>query len=191
LPCNISDLSRGAVCLALYPFVLSFPVERVAREAEDRLLAHLKRFDTIDDLQIEIPAGDPGQELVASFKLRPILVLHDGTDAGIPDVAVAKVTSIKADRVENHPKWYKRVQEGRHDTQYMLERGALTLADSDLGSYVDAKSVAVVRKTTILRRVGKLDRDQMVEVSNRLIKALEIDVSEYVISLQPPPADTV
>jgi hypothetical protein len=184
LPCEPFDLTRGAVCLALYPFVLSFPVERLARQAEDQLRTRVERFETIDSLGVEIKAEDAGQELVAQFKLRPVLVLQDGTDESIPDIAVAKITSVKEERASKHAKWYKRLQEGRHDTQYMLQPGSLTLADAEKGSYVDARSVAVIRKTTILRRVGNLDSEQMVEISGRLIKAWEIDVSRYVSSLE-------
>jgi hypothetical protein len=115
-----------------------------------------------------------------------VLFLHDATDFSMADVVVAKLASIKPERIENHPAWYRRLREGCHPTQHLLQPGSLTLADTQRGSYVDARSVAVIRKSTILRRIGKLDSEQMTEVSERLITAWEIDISRRLDSLQPP-----
>jgi hypothetical protein len=42
-----------------------------------------------------------------------------------------------------------------------------------------------VNKQAILRKLGQLTDDEMAEVSERLIRALEIDVSGYVAQLSP------
>lgn len=163
--------------MALYPFTTSFPLERVVRDAEDELLAQLERFDTIEELQAEIKAGDQPSELVARFKLRRVLVLHDGTRRSIQDVAVARVTSITAERRAAHEKWYRRLDAGTHATQLLIGRDARH-GTNEREAYVDALGIALIPKATILRRTGTLDLDEMREVSDRLVTALEIDRSE-------------
>jgi hypothetical protein len=175
LPCDPSELERGAVCLALYPFSTSFPLERIARDAADELLAQLERFETIEELESIIKAGDAPSELVARFKLRRVVVLHDGTQSGIADVAVARVVSVRDERQQTHPKWYSRLQNGAHPTQLLIGQEERH-GTSGREAYVDGLYIALIPKATILRRVGKLDEDEMSELSKRLVTAFEIDV---------------
>ena len=124
--------------------------------------------------------------MVATFKLRPVLVLHDGTEPGIQDVAVAKIGSIKSDRPQSRAKWYARVSGGTHRTQFIIRRVDHSgLKENE--SYVDVASIAVVPKAVMLRRVDKLDEDEMFEVSTRLVTALEIGVSGYLRKISPAP----
>jgi hypothetical protein len=52
-------------------------------------------------------------------------------------------------------------------------------------SYTNLSTVQPVNKQAILRKLGQLTDDEMAEVSERLIRALEIDVSGYVAQLSP------
>jgi hypothetical protein len=162
------------LCLALYPFTTSFPAEHVVRDAENALLAQIETVDDIDALQASISAGGPPSELVARFKLRRVLVLHDGTNAGIQDLAVARVNSITPEK-QAKERWYRRVSEGTHATALLIGH------DERHGSngreqYVDLTSIAVVPKNTILRRVGALNADEMKAVATRIKNALELDL---------------
>jgi hypothetical protein len=157
-------------------------MERVVRDAEDELLAGLEKYDSIDEIEAVIKAGDPPPEIVVTFKLRRVLVLHDGTNRSIQDVAVARVNSIDETRRDRHPKWYRRLEDGVHPMQYLIG-GDERHGTNGVEAYVDATSVASIRKATILRRAGQLNEDEMRAISGRVITALEIDVSEYVDQL--------
>jgi hypothetical protein len=173
LPCDVQELVRGAVCLALYPFSTSFPVERVERDAGDRLLAQLENVPTIEDLEARIAVGDPPSELVALFKLRRVLVLHKGTNRNVEDVAVARINSV-TDAKRAREKWWRRMQDGTHLTQLLIGSEAWH-GTNGREAYVDATHIALIPKTTMLRRTGLLNDDEMRAVSARLMNVLEID----------------
>jgi len=160
-------------------------MERVIRDAEGELLAGLEKYDTIEEIQAVVKAGD-SPEIVVTFKLRRVLLLHDGTNASIEDVAVARIGSIDEKRRERRPKWYARLNLGLHPTQYLIGRDKRH-GTNEVEAYVDALSIASIRKATILRRVGRLNEDEMRAISSRIITALEVDVSEYVDQLGPVP----
>lgn len=52
-------------------------------------------------------------------------------------------------------------------------------------SYTSLVSMQSISKQAIIRRLGRLTDDEMRGVSERLIRALEIDVSAYVAQLHP------
>lgn len=145
----------------------------VVRDAEKLLLAQIESYASIDELETEIKAGSAPTELVAKFKLRRVLVLHDGTQPGFQDVAVARITSVTPEK-QARERWYRRLREGSHNSALLIG------SESRHGTfgheaYVDATSVAWIPKQSVLKRLGHLDEGEMREVSRRLVKVLEID----------------
>lgn len=145
------------------------------RDAGDQLLAQLESFETIEELEAQIAVGALPSELVAKFKLRRVLVLHDGTASAIEDVAVARINSVTPEK-QAREKWYRRMQAGSHRTQLLIGNEQRH-GTNEQEAYVDVGHVALIPKTTVLRRTGALDDEEMREVSARLVAALEIDTT--------------
>jgi hypothetical protein len=104
-----------------------------------------------------------------------VVVLHDGTEPSIQDVAVARVGSIAEDRKAKHPRWYKRLQEGTHPTQLLIGSEPRH-GTNGREAVVDGLHLALIPKATILRRTGILDDEEMRELSSRVITAFELDI---------------
>jgi mRNA-degrading endonuclease toxin of MazEF toxin-antitoxin module len=177
MPTRLEDLERGAVCLALYPFTFGFPLDRVQRDAEDELLAAVERYEDIEHIEKTITAGDE-PEVITKLKLRRVLLLQTGTEGRLQEVMVARVTSVK-DSMRAKRGFYGRLVAGRHPTALLLghreEHGTQTQE-----AYVNLINVAPIAKNAILRRVGRLDDEEMREVTDRLLTSLELDISHRI-----------
>ncbi len=159
-------------------------MDRVVRDdVEQEFNARLERHESIDTLEKRIEPGKPDPEIVVSMKLRRVLLLQNGTEAGREDILVARINSIsEAKRARDN--WYKKLHNDIHPVFYLVgreERHGM----NDKEAYVDTLTVSPIRKATILRRVGELDEDEMREVSERLVRALEFDLSRYARGLTP------
>ena len=176
----LDDLQRGAVCIALYPFTPSPPLEVVLRVADEsgELNARIEAFDSI-----EAVARIAQRELVVEYKLRPVLLIQTGTAEQRPDLLVARINSITEAHRHQRPSWVKKLEHGIHPL--MLRVGHEEHHGLKGDSYVNLLSVQPVNKVAVMRRVGHLTDDEMVDVSERLIRSLEIDVSAYVARLRP------
>ena len=174
MPAPLEDLERGAVCLALYPFTFGFPLEAIQRSAEDELTAALERYDDIEQIEKTIDAGSI-PPVVTKLKLRRVLLLQTATDPRQHDVVVARITSI-TDTMRARRHFYARLAAGRHPTALWLGSEA---RHGTLGreAFVNLINVSPVAKNAVLRRVGFLHPDEMREVADRLITALELDIS--------------
>lgn len=173
MPAPLDDLERGAVCLALYPFTFGFPLETVQRHAERDLLAATEQAD-IDAIETTIAAGDV-PKVVTKIKLRRVLLLQTGTHPGMHDVMVARITSV-SDAMRGRTGFYGRLTSGRHPTAMLLgDRTSHGIGGRE--TYVNLINVSPISKTAILRRVGALDDDEMRRISDRLVTALELDLS--------------
>ncbi len=174
MPTASAQLTRGAVCLALYPFTPGFPVDALLPSAEAEF-AKLAQYDSIEDFQADIAPGDVPRILV-SVKLRRILLLQDGTSEARDDVMAARINSIDQDMPKRKPGVYRRLLSGTHPTFYLVgaqERHGTSAKEA----YVNAMYVAPVAKKAILRRVGQLTTDEMRDVSERIVTSLELDIS--------------
>lgn len=102
-------------------------------------------------------------------------MLHDGTKPNIQDVAVARINSV-TDAKRERERWYRRLVGGTHPTQFLI--GAEQRHGTNgREAYVDATNVAMIPKSTVLRRTGVLSDEELRAVSARLVTVLEIDVS--------------
>jgi mRNA-degrading endonuclease toxin of MazEF toxin-antitoxin module len=177
LSAPLEDLQRGSLCLALYPFTPELPLEVVLREAGD-INAKLESYDSI-----EAVARIERRELVVEFKIRPVLLLQTGTSNQLADVLVSRVNSITEQQRQQRQNWVRKLESGIHPV--MLRVGHQEHHGLKAESYVNLLSVQQVNKAAILRRLGHLTDEEMVEVSERLVRTLEIDVSAYVARLRP------
>lgn len=174
MPAASSQLTRGAVCLALYPFTPGFPVDALLPSAEAEF-SKLAQYDSIEDFQTDIAPGDVPRILV-SVKLRRVLLLQDGTSESRDDVMAARINSIDQDMPKKKPGVYRRLLSGTHPIFYMVGAQA-SHGTSGKEAYVNAMYVAPVAKKAILRRVGQLSPDEMRDVSERVVTSLELDIS--------------
>lgn len=177
MPAPLEHLERGAVCLALYPFTVGFPLEAVRRESEDELLAQLERYDDIEQIERTIRPGDT-PEVVVTLKLRRVLILQNGTDSRLQDVLAARITSV-SDTMRQRTGFHGRLTAGRHPTALLLghERRHGT---GGREAYVNLLNVSPIAKNAILRRVGTLDADELRAVTDRLVTTLELDLSHRI-----------
>jgi mRNA-degrading endonuclease toxin of MazEF toxin-antitoxin module len=173
MPAPLEDLERGTVCLALYPFTFGFPLETVQRDAESELLDATEHAD-IEQIEKTIAAGDV-PEVITKIKLRRVLLIQTGAHPGMHDVMVARITSV-SDSMRARAGFYGRLTGDRHPTALLLgdrpEHGT-----GRREAYVNLINVSPISKTAILRRVGGLDDDEMRQVTDRLLTALEMDIS--------------
>ncbi len=176
MSCPIAELERGAVCVALYPYTTGPPLERVIRDAEDELRAQLERATTIEEVAARLNAGDT-PEIVVTAKLRRILLLQSGTNAGREDITVARVNSIN-EKKRAQKNWYLKLQSGIHVTHFMIG-GEERHGTNGVEAYVDCLNISTIRKATILKRVGFLNDDEMRQITERLVRTLELDLSAY------------
>lgn len=182
MSCPVADLTRGAVCLALYPYTSGFPLERLVRDAGDELKAQLETANSIEDIQAAVKPGD-APEIVVTAKLRRVLLLQTGTSAARQDIAVARINSI-SDKKRAQTNWYLKLQNGIHVSNLLIG-GEERHGTAGVEAYVDGLSISTIRKATILKRVGQLDDEEMRHVSERLIRTLELDLSGYLPQLKP------
>lgn len=178
VPVPPEDLVRGSVCLALYPFTPGFPLEQVVREAGEDLIAQLDRHETIESIASSIRPQDPPTEVVVQAKLRRVLLLQEGTSPSRQDVTVARIGSI-TDRLRRRRGWYARLQDGVHPAALLIGREARH-GTGGTEAYVNLLSVAPIGKQALLRKTGSLTEDEMRLISERLVTALELDISGLV-----------
>jgi len=164
------------VCLALYPFVPGLPLRQVA-ERVDAAGPVVERHDDLTSLTAAIPPGAPSADLVVQFKLRRVLLLQTvrGRRA---DVVVARINSVTPDRRERSG-WYLRLTEGRHPAHYLIGR-LRRHGSAGREAFVDLMNVTTIRTDVIVSRTGYLTADEMRDVSERLVRTLELDISRLV-----------
>jgi hypothetical protein len=182
-----TDLERGAVCLALYPYTSGFPLDRVIRDSEGSLTAQLDAAASVEDVEAGISPGDPPSEIVAKVKLRRVLLLQSGTSPSRKDIVVARINSVSDKKKNTQPNWYLRLQSGIHVAHYLIGHEEWH-GTGGVEAYVDGLSITTIQKATILRTTGLLNDDEMRAVTERLVRTLELDLSSYLQSIGPPSA---
>lgn len=166
-------LERGAVCLALYPFALGFPLQEVVDATGEELLARVEQHPDIDSIEKTIEAG-AAPKVVTQVKLRRVLLLQTGTNPNRQDIMVARISHVSP-ALRDRAKWYERLRTGRHPTAYLLDHRRQGVSQE---AYLNVLTVTSISKSAILRRTGSLNEAEMREISERLVTALEIDISE-------------
>lgn len=169
-----SQLERGTICLAIYPFTQGFPLTVVVSQVEDQIRENLETFKDIESFQAIVERGDI-PEVVTKVKLRRVLLLQTATNERMSDVVVAKISSIK-DSHRERKSFYGKLCSGTHPTMIRVgDKREHGLNESE--GYINLTSVSTIATNSIHRCVGFLDDEEMRAVSRRLVSSLEIDVS--------------
>ena len=164
------------MCLALYPFVPGLPLRQV-RERADAAGVEVERHDDLVSATAAILPGAPPAHFAVQFKLRRVLLLQTvrGRRA---DVVVARINSITPARRAREG-WYRRLAENRHPAHYLIGR-LRRHGSAGKEAFVDLLNVATIRTDVIVRRTGYLTAAEMRDVSERLVRTLELDISRLI-----------
>jgi hypothetical protein len=112
-----------------------------------------------------------------------VLLLQGGTSPQRSDVLVTRINSISDKHRSERPNWVRQLENKIHPIMMLV--GDEPDHGLNKPSYINPSSIQPVNKAAILRRVGQLTNAEMGDVSERLIRSLEIDVSAYVARLAP------
>src|SRR2546427_18254 len=147
----LSDLPRGAPCIALYPFTPGFPPYPFPRQAHEQGDPHAKNESYRTG---EAGAGVEGGGLRVGLKHRAGLLLQMGTAEQRPDVLVVRVNSITDEHRAERVNWVRKLENNIHP--FMLMVGHKDHHGLKKPSYVNLSTVQPVSKKAILRKVGQL-----------------------------------
>ena len=167
MPLPVAELRRGRICYAIYPFAAQFPLALADGEVLHAVEDYARRRH-----------GSP-TPLKTEVRLRPVLLLHDGTRGEQGDVACLRVNTIK-DRHRESPSW-KRIERHEHPFFFHLSAGE-TRYGLRRESVVALPSVGTVHKSAILGpgHVGELNASEMQIVSQRLVRVLSLDLGHMI-----------
>jgi hypothetical protein len=174
MPTPVAELRRGRIVWALFPFAPAFPLDVLPDEGH-----RTRRIDTVDAFARE-RRGQPAR-IVAQARLRPVLLLHDGTRGEHEDVVCLRVNSVR-DRHRRLRETWPRIEDGTHPIFHLLRAGS-----GSHGLPVDAlvalTSIGTVHKSAIVGRpVGQLDASELRSLSERLVRALGLDLTGLIAS---------
>lgn len=167
MPARPAELRRGRIFYAVFPFASRFPLV-----VEDESGA---RLDLADIEAFARARRGNATRIVTEARLRPVVLLHDGTRGEHEDVVCLRVSSVKA-RHRRTAAW-QRIEEQRHPIFYFLPAGNRRYGLSE-DSVVPLTSIGSVHKSSILgRHVGELSHREMQVVSERLARVLSLDLA--------------
>lgn len=167
MPLTAAELQRGRVCYAIYPFAAQFPLT----QGDGGVL------QTIEDYARRQRGSATALE--TEVRLRPVLLLHDGTRGAHEDVACLRVNAVKPQHRQSSS--WARIERGEHPFFFHLPAG-----ESRYGlpreSLVALTSVGTIHKSAILgpRHIGALDVHEMQIISQRLVRVLSLDLAPHI-----------
>jgi mRNA-degrading endonuclease toxin of MazEF toxin-antitoxin module len=165
VPLAVAELRRGRICYAVYPFVAQFPFEL----ADGTTIADVEGF-------ARAFAGKPAPGKV-EVRLRPVLLVHEGTRGQHEDVACLRINTVKA-RHRAHAATWARVAAHEHPLFFHLPvTRQYGLKEESL---IAIASVGTIHKTAILQAVGELSAHEMQIVNERLQRALSLDLGPQI-----------
>jgi mRNA-degrading endonuclease toxin of MazEF toxin-antitoxin module len=167
MPAHPDDLRRGRIVYGLFPFVAKFPASTADGKALESIeaLARAHRGDSVS--------------LVVEARLRPVLLLHDGTRGEHADVACVRINTVKDQHRRDKATW-ERIAAGEHPFFVHLP-GAVKRYGLRADSLIAVAAVGTVHKSALLGPpVGGLSADEMRIVGERLARALQLDLAPLV-----------
>jgi mRNA-degrading endonuclease toxin of MazEF toxin-antitoxin module len=167
VPTPVADLLRGRIVYALFPFAADFPVE----------LADGRSHQTVEQFAAT-HRGQPAR-LVVEARLRPVVLLHDGTRGGHGDVVCLRVNTVKPTLKSNTQTW-RRIVNQEHPSFFQL---AATVRRYGLPaeSVIAIGSIGTVNKSALLGPpVGSLAQHELQQVNERLARALQLDLAPLI-----------
>lgn len=170
MPIDPRQLRRGRICLAVFPFAPTFPVE-LADGGDVRAVEEWARLHRGRSVRV-----------VSEARLRPVLLLHDRTRPEHGDVVCLRINTVKPALRRDEDTW-KRIAAGDHPSFVYLPGGVdryrlredSVIAVSSIGS--------VARNAILVATGGELDPGEMQAVSERLAALIELDLGPRVAAL--------
>ncbi len=165
---DVSQLRRGAIAIGVFPFAAQFPmtyfddggVRRPARSVEEYVRARRGKATAVE----------------VRVKLRPLLLLHDGTRGENDDVLGLRINSVK-------PHHRTRSSWARIDTQehpfffHLAKSSSYGLPEE---SIISMTALTAAHKSAIYGVRGALGNDDMQAINERLRRVLSIDLSRQI-----------
>lgn len=169
MPADASRLRRGAIAWGVFPFAAQFPM---------RWLDDDGRPQTADSVE-DYVAGRAGRAttVLSDVKLRPVLLLHDGTVERKEDVVVLRINSVRARHRE--PASWSRIEAQEHPLFFHLPK---TISRYRLPeeSIISLTAISTVNKNALLNVRGGLDGREMRKIDERLIRVLSLELAPYI-----------
>lgn len=170
MPLDAGELRRGRIVYAIYPFACDFP-----REAN-----HEGSWVTVNTIEqyAALRKGRP-TELKTEVRLRPVLLLHDGTRGEHEDVVCLRVNTLKPSHMKGTT--WKRIAAHEHPLFFHLPAGQGPY-NLPAESVIALASLGTVNKSAILgpRHIGELNTHEMQVVSERLRLVLSLDLAPQI-----------
>jgi len=167
VPTPLAELRRGRLVYALFPFSSEFPAE----------LADGGGHRTVEELA-GAHGGSP-MRLVVEARLRPVLLLHDGTRGEHGDVACLRVNTVKPALKARADTW-RRIVANQHPSFFRLP-GTESRHGLRSESVIAIGSIGTVNKTALLGPpVGALSQQEMQDVNARVARALQLDLAPLI-----------
>jgi hypothetical protein len=170
MPLDAAELRRGRIVWAIYPFAADFPAE-ILDSGRRIPVASIEEY-------ARLRRGRP-TELITEVRLRPVLLLHDGTRGEHEDVVCLRVNTIK-DKHRRDTQTWQRIERQEHPLFLLLPRSGPYGLDED--SVLSLPSIGTVHKSAIagFRPRGGLSVAEMQLVSERLRTALSLDLAPQI-----------
>lgn len=172
MPAPVGELRRGRIFYALFPFTAGFPLTFRDGAGKVQTARTVEAFAAAR-------RGAP-TEVVTRGRLRPVLLLHDGTRGEHEDVVCLKISGVKP-RHRHDPRQWDRIERREHPIFFHLpiDPARYGLPGESL---VRLTSPGTVHKSALLgpRHVGELTAAELEQISVRLAKVLSLDLSRLV-----------
>lgn len=170
MPLDPVELRRGRIVYAAYPFAARFPAE----------IEHNGNFIQAASVEemVKLRKGNPTR-LVTEVRIRPVLLLHDGTRGEHGDVLCLRINSVKDKHRQDTSTWRK-IEGHEHPFFFHLPKdGGYGLPED---SVIALASVGTIEKGAIvaLKPRGSLNIHEMQIISQRLHTLLSLDLAPQI-----------
>jgi hypothetical protein len=166
---SVAELRRGRIAWGLFPFAADFPLTYLDGDGEDA-------FQTIEDYAAA--RGGRATRIVTEVRLRPLLLLHDGTRGEYPDAVCLRINSVKPHHRDDSETW-RRITENEHPFFFHLP-AETTRYQLPQESVIALGAIGTVSKSAILSVGGYVTDDELQIVSERLVRVLSIDLAPHI-----------
>lgn len=169
MPADASELRRGAIAWGVFPFAAQFPMCWLEGSGSPQTL------ETVDDYAAQ-RRGRP-TSVVSEVKVRPVLLLHDGTVEQNEDIAVLRINSIRS-RHRESASW-SRIEAHEHPFFLHLPKSTPRYRLPE-ESIVSLTAISTVHKNALIKVRGGLNRHEMRKIDERLIRVLSLELAPYI-----------
>jgi hypothetical protein len=168
VPADVRDLRRGSVAWGVFPFAAQFPMRYLDEHG------NATTAPTIEDY-VAARRGAP-TAVQAQAKLRPLLLLHDGTRGDNEDVVGLRVNSVKSHHKASRS--WARIEAHQHPLFFHLPSG--TGYGLPQESIIALNSVTSVHKSAIWKVIGSVNAHEMQVINQRLVRVFGLDLAPLI-----------